>query len=60
MIDVPVIPPKKKAIGTDSGGLGKPCTYVGGVDVTLNNVENRDIACGLARYGRNHPVFGLK
>ena len=36
------------------------CTYVGGVDVTLNDVENRDVARGLARYGGNHPVFGLQ
>ena len=36
------------------------CTYVGGINVTLNNVENRDVARGFARYGGNHPVFGLK
>ena len=62
MIDVPVTQQKecKHECGTDSAGLEKLCTYVGGVDVTLNNVENRDVACGFARYGGNHPVFGLK
>ena len=63
MIDVPVAQPKKlqrkHECGTDSGDLGN-CTYVGRIDVTLNNVENRDVACGLARYSGNHPVFGLK
>ena len=43
-------------------GSGNPasCAYVGGVDVTLNNVENRDVACRLARHRGNHPVFGLQ
>jgi hypothetical protein len=61
VIDVPVTRQKNARMsrGTDSGDLGN-CTYVGGVDVTLNDVENRDVACGLARYGGNHPVFGLK
>ena len=49
----------KHECGTNTGDL-KDSTYIGGVDVTLNNVENRDVACGLARYGGNHPVFGLK
>jgi hypothetical protein len=48
------------SVAPTQGDLGKDCTYVGGVDVTLNNVENRDVACGLARYGGNHPVFRLK
>ena len=47
------------SVAPTQGNLGI-CAYVGGVDVTLNNVENRDIACSLARYGGNHPVFGLK
>ena len=41
-------------------GPGKLGAYVGGIDVTLNNVQDRDVACRLARYGRNHPVFGLQ
>lgn len=35
------------------------CAYVGRVNVTLDNVEDRNVACRLARYGGNHPVFGL-
>ena len=58
MIDGPITK-DKHGRGTSSGNLGS-CAYVGGVDVTLNNVENRDVACRLARYGRDHPVFGLQ
>lgn len=49
----------KHDCGTDPEDLGS-YAYVGGIDVTLNNVENRDVACRLARYGGNHPVFGLQ
>ena len=33
--------------------------YVCGVHITLNDVEDRDVARRLARYGGNHPIFGL-
>lgn len=58
MIDVPVTQQSVSAAPTQ-WTMGD-CTYVGGIDVTLNNVENRDVARGLARHGGNHPVFGLK
>lgn len=59
-----LLPNQKKcnasmSVAPTQGDLGN-YTYVGGVDVALNNVENRDVACSLARYGGNHPVFGLK
>ena len=34
--------------------------YVGRVNVTLDNVEDRNVARRLAWYGGNHPVFGLQ
>ena len=58
MIDVPVTQ-QSVCVAPTQGTMGD-CTYVGGIDITLNNVENRDVARGLARYGGNHPVFGLK
>ena len=44
-----------------TSGLGQEgCqTYVGGVDIALNDVENRDVARRLAGYGRDHPVLRL-
>jgi hypothetical protein len=36
------------------------CAHVGGIDVALNNVQDRDVARRLARYGGNHPIFGLQ
>ena len=48
-------------IGIDFWGLDRweSCAYVGRVNVTLDNVEDRYVTCRLARYGGNHPVFGL-
>lgn len=35
-------------------------TYVSGVDITLNYVQNRYVAGGFARRCRNHTVFWLQ
>jgi hypothetical protein len=35
------------------------CAYVGGIHVSLDNVEDRDVARRLARHRGNHPIFRL-
>lgn len=42
------------------GRIVEGCTHVCRVDVALDDVEDGDVACSLARRGRHHAILGLE